>query len=122
MTRALNGGQPDSTNHSRPPPKDNRAMKQVSLIGAPTDIGAGARGASMGPEAMRVAQIGPTLQAHGIEVFDRGNLLGPANPWQPPVDGFRHLPEVAAWNRAVHEAVHAELALGHLPILLGGDH
>src|ERR1700733_11224356 len=97
-------------------------MTKVSLIGAPTDIGAGARGASMGPEAMRVAQIGPTLQAHGIEVFDRGNLLGPANPWQPPVEGFRHLPEVAAWNRAVHDAVYAELGLGHLPILLGGDH
>jgi arginase len=97
-------------------------MTKVSLIGAPTDIGAGARGASMGPEAMRVAQIAPTLEAHGIEVFDRGNLLGPANPWQPPVEGFRHLKEVAAWNNAVHDAVYAELGLGHLPILLGGDH
>ena len=27
----------------------------VTLIGVPTDIGAGARGASMGPEALRVA-------------------------------------------------------------------
>ena len=36
--------------------------------------------------------------------------------------GYRHLKEVAAWNRTVHEAVHAELALGRLPILLGGDH
>ncbi|HEX7686360.1 MAG TPA: arginase [Burkholderiaceae bacterium] len=97
-------------------------MTKVSLIGAPTDIGAGARGASMGPEAMRVAQIQPTLESHGIEVVDRGNLSGPANPWQPPVDGFRHLGEVAAWNRAVHDAVHAELGLGRLPILLGGDH
>ena len=97
-------------------------MTKVSLIGAPTDIGAGARGASMGPEAMRVAQIQPTLEAHGIEVVDRGNLIGPANPWQPPTNGFRHLPEVAAWNRAVHDAVYAELGLGHLPILLGGDH
>jgi arginase len=97
-------------------------MTKVSLIGAPTDIGAGARGASMGPEAMRVAQIQPTLEAQGIEVFDRGNLPGPPNPWQPPVDGFRHLHEVAAWNNAVHDAVYAELGLGHLPILLGGDH
>ena len=46
----------------------------VSLIGAPTDIGAGARGASMGPEALRVANIGPTLESHGLEVIDRGNL------------------------------------------------
>lgn len=96
--------------------------KQVSLIGAPTDIGAGSRGASMGPEALRVAQIVPVLEAHGLEVVDRGNLAGPANPWLPPVGGYRHLQEVVAWNSAVHEAVHAELALGRMPILLGGDH
>ena len=29
---------------------------------------------------------------------------------------------MAAWNRAVHDAVHAELRQGKLPILLGGDH
>jgi arginase len=99
------------------------AMKpQVTLIGAPTDIGAGARGASMGPEALRVAQIGPTLRGHGLEVEDQGNLAGPANPWQPAVEGYRHLPEVVAWNRLVHNAVLTELRRGRLPILLGGDH
>ena len=96
--------------------------RHISLIGAPTDIGAGARGASMGPEALRVAHIIPILQAHGLEVLDRGNLSGPANPWLPPVDGYRHLAEVVAWNQAVHEAVYAELQLARLPILLGGDH
>ncbi|TXC65289.1 arginase [Piscinibacter aquaticus] len=96
--------------------------RQVSLIGAPTDIGAGSRGASMGPEALRVAQILPVLESHGLEVIDRGNLTGPSNPWQPPVDGYRHLAEVVEWNRVVHEAVFAELQLGRLPILLGGDH
>jgi arginase len=97
-------------------------LKKVSLIGAPTDIGAGARGASMGPEALRVANIGPILESHGLEVLDRGNLIGPSNPWQPPTDGYRHLAEVVTWNRLVHDAVHAELADGRLPILLGGDH
>lgn len=96
--------------------------RQVSLIGAPTDIGAGARGASMGPEALRVAQLQPVLESHGLEVVDRGNLSGPPNPWQPALDGYRHLAEVVAWNQAVHDAVHAELAIGRLPILLGGDH
>ncbi len=95
---------------------------RISLIGAPTDIGAGARGASLGPEALRVAQLGPTLESHGLEVRDLGNLAGPPNPWLPPVDGYRHLDEVVAWNRAVHEAVHGELTEGRLPILLGGDH
>ena len=98
-------------------------MKQsISIIGAPTDIGAGSRGASMGPEALRVANLVPALQARGLEVLDRGNLSGPTNPWQPPTDGYRHLDEVVQWNRAVHDAVHAELAAQRLPILLGGDH
>ena len=94
----------------------------ITLIGAPTDIGAGARGASMGPEAMRVAGIVPTLEGHGLAVVDRGNLVGPANPWLAPVDGYRHLAEVVQWNLAVHAAVYAELQIGRLPILLGGDH
>jgi arginase len=96
--------------------------RRISLIGAPTDIGAGARGASMGPEALRVANIVPILEGHGLEVIDRGNLVGPANPWLPPADGYRHLAEVAQWNRTVHDAVHAELQQQRLPILLGGDH
>jgi len=33
------------------------AARTASLIGAPTDIGASDRGASMGPEALRVAGI-----------------------------------------------------------------
>jgi arginase len=94
----------------------------VSLIGAPTDIGAGARGASMGPEALRVAGLQPALESHGVQVADRGNLAGPPNPWQGAVNGYRHLDEVRAWNQAVHSAVHAELTQGRMPILLGGDH
>ncbi|WP_066153809.1 MULTISPECIES: arginase [Hydrogenophaga] len=94
----------------------------VSLIGVPTDIGAGARGASMGPEALRVAGLQAVLESHGLQVIDRGNLGGPSNPWQPPVDGYRHLPEVVAWNTTLHDAVHTELAQGRLPIVLGGDH
>ncbi len=96
--------------------------KLVSLIGAPTDIGAGSRGASMGPEALRVANLGAVLASHGVDVVDRGNLSGPANPWQPPVAGYRHLDAVVTWNEAVHAAVHAELQIGRMPILLGGDH
>jgi arginase len=98
------------------------ATPQVSLIGAPTDIGAGDRGAGMGPEALRVAGLADALRQHGIEVLDRGNLIGPANPWLPAQHGYRHLDEVVAWNQGVHDAVLAELRLDRLPILLGGDH
>jgi arginase len=92
------------------------------LIGAPTDIGASDRGASMGPEALRVAGLGEALRNRGIEVIDRGNLTGPSNPWQPPTEGYRHLAQVADWNRLIYEAIRAELGAKRLPILLGGDH
>ncbi len=96
--------------------------RPIRLIGAPTDIGAGSRGASMGPEALRVAQLAPVLTALGLQVQDQGNLSGPANPWQPAVGGYRHLAEVTAWNQTVHDAVLAALQDDQLPLLLGGDH
>jgi arginase len=97
-------------------------FQSVSLIGVPTDIGAGARGASMGPEALRVAGIRESIASFGLTVLDQGNLQGPANPWQPAVNGFRHLPEVIEWNALLHDAMIAQLRAGHLPIMLGGDH
>ena len=96
--------------------------RRISLIGAPTDIGASVRGASMGPEALRVAGLVDALQAQGVDVEDTGNLAGPGNPQSAPVDGYRHLDEVLAWNRSVHDAVGAVLARGRVPMLLGGDH
>ena len=99
-----------------------RIFPPVSLIGAPTDIGAGHRGASMGPEALRVAGLAEALRERGLTVLDRGNLSGPVNPWQPPVQGYRHLEEVVIWNRNVMSSVYASLARGELPVLLGGDH
>ena len=94
----------------------------VGLIGAPTDIGAGMRGASMGPEALRVAGLQSVLESQGLEVRDQGNLNGPGNPNLPAHEGYRHLTEVVAWNQLVHEAVYGELQAARLPILLGGDH
>jgi arginase len=99
-----------------------QSKTRVSLIGAPTDIGAGHRGASMGPEALRVAGIAEALIQRGIEVVDRGNLAGPMNPWVGPTDGYRHLPQVEEWNRLVMHAVGAELRQDRVPVLLGGDH
>jgi arginase len=94
----------------------------AALIGAPTDVGAADRGASMGPEALRVAGLATALRARDVIVHDLGNLSGPGNPWQEAVDGYRHLPEVVRWNELVHEGIYAQLREGRLPVLLGGDH
>jgi arginase len=94
----------------------------VELIGAPTDIGASVRGAGMGPDALRVADLPGTLARLGFEVVDAGNLAGPATPWAAPSDGLRHLDGAVAWNRAVYDAVDAALGAGRLPLMMGGDH
>ncbi|MDB5940558.1 MAG: putative Arginase [Ramlibacter sp.] len=97
-------------------------MKTVSLIGAPTDVGASVRGAGMGPDALRVAGLVEVLRSNGMQVVDRGNLAGPPNPWSTTSDGLRHLDEVVAWNRSVFHEVADALSAGHTPLLMGGDH
>lgn len=97
-------------------------FSRLALVGVPTDIGAGARGGSMGPEALRVAGIAPALESLGLPVVDRGDVAGPANPMQPPREGYRHLDEVVAWCQSVRDAVAGCLARGELPVVLGGDH
>ena len=97
-------------------------MTTVTLIGAPTDVGASVLGASMGPDALRIAGINRALRALGLEVLDAGNLHGPGNPQALPQQGFRHLDEVVQWNQAVFDATRAALAQGQLPLMMGGDH
>jgi arginase len=97
-------------------------VRTASRIGAPTDIGASDRGASMGPEALRVAGIHAALTQLGLDVVDCGNVSGPPNPGLIKTNGYRNLAQVTAWNLEVHDAVYRELKERRLPILLGGDH
>ena len=94
----------------------------VGLIGAPTDIGAPFRGASLGPEALRIAGIEQCLSDLEVAIVDHGALAGPANPEAPSRGGYRHLAEVAAWSALVRDEVHEALRSGELPIVMGGDH
>jgi arginase len=94
----------------------------IDLIGAPTDIGAGLPGSSMGPEALRVAGLEKALERLGYDVTDQGNLIGPTNPNRGPVKGYRHLDENVAWCEAVRDAVRSSLDKGRFPVLMGGDH
>src|ERR1700676_4038967 len=103
-------------------PTASRVLGTASLIGAPTDIGASDRGASMGPEALRVAGIHAALTLRGLDVVDCGNVSGPPNPGLIKANGYRNLAQVTAWNHEVHDAVYRELSENRLPILLGGDH
>jgi len=100
----------------------NTRELKITLIGAPTDVGAGERGASMGPDALRVAGIEPALRRLRHEVLDAGNLAGPGNPQQPPANGYRHLAQVTKWCELARDAVASALEDGAIPVLMGGDH
>lgn len=98
------------------------SLPVIELIGAPTDVGAGVRGTSMGPAALRVADLDTALRLLGFHVVDCGDIVGPLNPRQPAANGYRHLGEVHAWNTTLFHAVLGSLSRNALPIVLGGDH
>lgn len=105
-----------------PDDMDTTPLRSVSLIGAPADVGAGVRGASLGPEALRVAGVVQALRRQGLRVEDRGDLAGPVNPMHPVHAGCRHLQQVQVWTRLVADAVQNALAWEQVPVMLGGDH
>src|SRR5690606_41434794 len=51
-------------------------LQPVSVFGVPTDVGAGGRGASMGPETLRLAGLAEALVESGVVVFYRGFFVG----------------------------------------------
>ena len=95
---------------------------KVSLIGVPCDVGAARRGASLGPDALRVAGIKSSLNRLGVDVEDRGNIVGPEYPDDVARDGYRHLDETILWCRYVHDAVFDTARQNRIPLIMGGDH
>ena len=53
-------------------------MREVTVIGAPLDLGAGRRGVDMGPSAIRYAGLDQQLaEKLGVRVTDAGNVGSP---------------------------------------------
>ncbi|MEO9773621.1 arginase [Roseibium sp.] len=101
----------------------NVAGKQIVLVGAPVDKGAGQRGCLMGPDAYRTAGLADTLEALGHVVADHGNLE-PAETGSltPPNPVVKHYREHVAWTRSLHDKAAALGAAPVVPVYLGGDH
>lgn len=97
--------------------------KPILLYGAPVQEGSRVRGCLMGPDAYRTANLAQMLETLGYEVEDHGNLsIEEQKPLSHPNTQLHHLAEYGAWTRVLCEAAHAALAIGGLPIFLGGDH
>jgi arginase len=92
--------------------------RRLDLIGLATDAGASARGATMGPEALRIAGLQETLESLGFEVADKGDFRPEESGPKPE----RRRSEILAVAADASRRGYESLKSGALPIFLGGDH
>ena len=97
--------------------------KQVAIIGAALDLGAGRRGVDMGPSAIRYAGLNDRLHGLGYDVVDWGDIETAVLEATEETDATaRYLPEIKAACGRVARLVGLALDQGSLPLVLGGDH
>ena len=99
------------------------AGKQVAIIGAALDLGAGRRGVDMGPSAIRYAGLHERLSGIGYDVVDWGDVetaLQEASEEDDP--SARYLPEIKAACGRIARLVGLAVEQDALPLVLGGDH
>jgi len=98
-------------------------MARIKIIGCPMDLGASRRGVDMGPSALRIARLGPQLEALGHIVQDGGNIevrIAEAQHYGATEQKFLNEIVEACWKLAA--ATERALEEGQTPLILGGDH
>ena len=100
-----------------------RETAPVAVIGAGLDLGAGRRGVDMGPSAIRYAGLQERIEQLGRACVDRGDVVvlvpevaevgDPSARFLDAIKGA--CADVASFVRDARE-------VGHLPLVLGGDH
>jgi arginase len=99
------------------------ARRQVAIIGAAHDLGAGRRGVDMGPSAIRYAGLHERLRGVGYDVLDWGDVETAVQEATEETDeAARYLPEIKAACGRIARLVGLALEQGARPVVLGGDH
>ncbi len=100
------------------------AVREIAVIGAPLDLGAGRRGVDMGPSAIRYAGLEQQLADKlGVRVSDSGNVISPVVETTAMGDErVRYLEQILDLCDRLAGLVAAAAARGALPLVLGGDH
>jgi arginase len=100
------------------------AVREIAVIGAPLDLGAGRRGVDMGPSAIRYAGLDQQLSEKlGVRVTDSGNVISPVVETTSMGDErARYLDQILDLCDRLAKLVAAAAARGALPLVLGGDH
>lgn len=92
----------------------------VEIIGAPFDLCGRRAGSALGPAAVRLAGLGPSLAALGLEATDGGDLEVPSP--RPHHGGLRSIREAEETYKELSARVQSALGRGALPLVIGGDH
>lgn len=90
---------------------------KIDIITAPVNIGSGKQGAQDGPETLLKAGVTTWLNPHEC------NIVAGCESHDPVLnidDAALHA--VAAQCKSLRRAVVKSLSVGHLPLILGGDH
>jgi arginase len=97
--------------------------KNIAIVGAPLDLGAGRRGVDMGPSALRLAGLGSRVAALGYSVEDLGNVFvdQPESTPLGPVRA-RYLTQITSVCSALADTIDRVVREGRFPLVLGGDH
>jgi arginase len=97
--------------------------RQLAIIGAALDLGAGRRGVDMGPSAIRYAGLDARLRELGYDCADWGNVETAVAEATSSGDPNAHfLAEIKeACEQVARRVAHATRD-GRAPIVLGGDH
>jgi arginase len=100
------------------------AGREIAVIGAPLDLGAGRRGVDMGPSAIRYAGLDQRLaEKLGVRVVDSGNVTSPVVETTAAGDTqARYLAQILDLCDRLSTLVADAAGRGALPLVLGGDH
>lgn len=98
-------------------------MREISIIGVPSDYGQRRRGVDMGPSAIRYAGVAERLGLLGYVVNDEGDIrVFQELETQNEDSTLRNLREVINLSSELAVAVTKVVEKNAVPLILGGDH
>lgn len=106
-------------------PSRYKVPDDICVIGAPIGMASSSVGASLGPDAIRLAGLHKHLQQLGYTVWDKGNQSPLEETWPPMTfarGNLRYPDEICNFLRVLHDRVFSGLSGGLVPLVLGGDH
>lgn len=98
-------------------------MRQISIIGVPSDYGQRRRGVDMGPSAIRYSGVIDRLQALQFNVKDEGDIrLKLVKEQQKGDPKLLNLEEIIHLSEDLARKVSDVISNNSIPLVLGGDH